>query len=319
VPGAIGTNRIGGLLAKAGILWAFLGLFIILSILSPAFITPNNLMNVIKQMSVNGIMGIAMTFVLILGGIDLSVGSLIALTSVCAAFFARQSLDLPLIVPIAVSLLVGVAAGAINGFGIAYVGISPFIMTLAMMSCLRGLAQVLSNGSPIFGLSKPFNGIANGFVLGIPNLVYFLLVILVIGIFVLRKTVFGKWVYAIGGNEVSARLSGINTRWIKVVVYMGSGLLAGVCGVLMASRITSGSPIIGVGYELNAISAAVIGGVSMSGGTGNLLGTLIGALIIGVIQNGLDILGVSAFYQQIIQGLIIMVAVFLDIKSKSRI
>lgn len=319
MPGAIGTNRIGSLLAKAGILWAFLGLFIILSILSPAFITPNNLMNVIKQMSVNGIMGIAMTFVLILGGIDLSVGSLIALTSVCAAFFARQSLDLPLIVPIAVSLLVGVAAGAINGFGIAYVGISPFIMTLAMMSCLRGLAQVLSNGSPIFGLSKQFNGIANGFVLGIPNLVYFLLVILVIGIFVLRKTVFGKWVYAIGGNEVSARLSGINTRWIKVVVYMGSGLLAGVCGVLMASRITSGSPIIGVGYELNAISAAVIGGVSMSGGTGNLLGTLVGALIIGVIQNGLDILGVSAFYQQIIQGLIIMVAVFLDIKSKSRI
>ena len=319
MPGAIGTNRIGSLLAKAGILWAFLGLFIILSILSPAFITPNNLMNVIKQMSVNGIMGIAMTFVLILGGIDLSVGSLIALTSVCAAFFARQSLDLPLIVPIAVSLLVGVAAGAINGFGIAYVGISPFIMTLAMMSCLRGLAQVLSNGSPIFGLSKQFNGIANGFVLGIPNLVYFLLVILVIGIFVLRKTVFGKWVYAIGGNEVSARLSGINTRWIKVVVYMGSGLLAGVCGVLMASRITSGSPIIGVGYELNAISAAVIGGVSMSGGTGNLLGTLVGALIIGVIQNGLDILGVSAFYQQIIQELIIMVAVFLDIKSKSRI
>jgi ribose/xylose/arabinose/galactoside ABC-type transport system permease subunit len=319
VPGAIGTKRIGILLAKAGILWAFLGLFIILSILSPAFITPNNLMNVVKQMSVNGIMGIAMTFVLILGGIDLSVGSLIALTSVCAAFFARQSLELPLIVPIAVSLLVGVAAGAINGFGIAYVGISPFIMTLAMMSCLRGLAQVLSNGTPIFGLSKQFNGIANGFVLGIPNLVYFLVVILIIGIFVLRKTVFGKWVYAIGGNEVSARLSGINTRWIKVVVYMSSGLLAGVCGVLMASRITSGSPIIGVGYELNAISAAVIGGVSMSGGTGNLLGTLVGALIMGVIQNGLDILGVSAFYQQIIQGLIIMVAVFLDIKSKSRI
>jgi ribose/xylose/arabinose/galactoside ABC-type transport system permease subunit len=312
-------NRIGSLLAKAGILWAFLGLFIILSILSPAFITPGNLMNVVKQISVNGIMAVGMTFVLILGGIDLSVGSLIALTSVCAAFFATKSLDLPLIVPIAVALLVGAAGGMINGFGIAYVGISPFIMTLAMMSCFRGLAQVLSNGTPIFGLSQQFNGIANGFVFGIPNLVYFLVLILVIGIFVLRKTVFGKWVYAIGGNEVSARLSGINTRRIKVVVYMGSGLLAGVCGVLMASRITSGSPIIGVSYELNAISAAVIGGVSMSGGTGNLLGTLVGALIIGVIQNGLDILGVSAFYQQIIQGLIILVAVFLDIKSKSKI
>ena len=306
------------MLRKAGILWAFLALVIVLSILSPAFMTPHNLMNVVKQMSVTGILGIGMTFVLILGGIDLSVGSIVALTSVCAAYLAKDSLGLPLIVPILVPLVVGLAAGAINGIGIAYVGISPFIMTLAMMSVLRGVAQVLSNGTPIFGLSGQFNSIANGFLFGIPNLVYFLLIILVIGIFVLRKTVFGKWVYAIGGNEASARLSGIDTRRIKTMVYMICGLLAGICGVLMASRITSGSPIIGVGYELNAISAAVIGGVSMSGGTGDLLGTLVGALIMGVIQNGLDILGVSTFYQQIIQGLIIIVAVFLDIKSKSK-
>jgi ribose/xylose/arabinose/galactoside ABC-type transport system permease subunit len=318
VPGVTGTKRTVSLLRKAGILWAFLALVIVLSILSPAFMTPHNLMNVVKQMSVTGILGIGMTFVLILGGIDLSVGSIVALTSVCAAYFAKDSLGLPLIVPIAVPLLVGAAAGAINGIGIAYIGISPFIMTLAMMSVLRGVAQVLSNGTPIFGLSSQFNSIANGFVFGIPNLVYFLVIILLIGIFVLRKTVFGKWIYAIGGNEASARLSGINTRQIKALVYTISGLLAGICGVLMASRITSGSPIIGVGYELNAISAAVIGGVSMSGGTGDLLGTLVGALIMGVIQNGLDILGVSTFYQQIIQGLIIIVAVFLDIKSKSR-
>ena len=315
---AIDTNKIGNVLRKAGILWAFLALVIVLSILSPAFMTPHNLMNVVKQMSVTGILGIGMTFVLILGGIDLSVGSIVALASVCAAYLAKDSLGLPLIVPILVPLVVGLAAGAINGIGIAYIGISPFIMTLAMMSVLRGVAQVLSNGTPIFGLSSQFNSIANGFIFGIPNLVYFLLIILVIGIFVLRKTVFGKWVYAIGGNEASARLSGIDTRRIKTMVYMICGLLAGVCGVLMASRITSGSPIIGVGYELNAISAAVIGGVSMSGGTGDLLGTLIGALIMGVIQNGLDILGVSTFYQQIIQGLIIIVAVFLDIKSKSK-
>ena len=316
---AIGTRRLVVLAKKAGILWAFIGLCVVLAILSPAFITPNNLMNVIKQISVNGILGIAMTFVLILGGIDLSVGSLIALTGVCSAYFAQQATGLPLIVPIAVALAVGAAAGLANGIGIAYVGFAPFIMTLAMMSSLRGLGLVLSNGIPIFGLSKHFNAIANGFVLGVPNLVYFLIIVMAIGVFVLRRTVLGKWVYAIGGNEVAARLSGINTRRIKTLIYLGSGLLAGLCGVLMASRITSGSPIIGVGYELNAISAAVIGGVSMSGGAGNLLGTLVGALIIGVIQNGLDILGVSPFYQQIMQGLIIMVAVFLDIKSKSRL
>ena len=314
-----GKRSFGNLVKKTGILWAFLGLFIVLAILSPAFITPNNLMNVIKQIAVNGILGIGMTFVLVSGGIDLSVGSLIALTSVCAAFFARETTGLPLIVPIAVALSVGALAGLLNGVGISYVGFPPFIMTLAMMSIARGMGLVLTEGRPIFGTSPRFNSISNGFVLGIPNLVYFLVFLMVIGVFLLRKTVFGKWVYAIGGNESAARLSGINTRRIKTFVYVGSGLLAGLCGVLMASRITSGSPIIGSGYELNAIAAAVIGGVSMSGGAGNLLGTLVGALIIGVIQNGLDILGVSPFYQQVIQGLIIIVAVFLDIKSKSRL
>lgn len=314
-----GKQRAIDLVKKAGILWAFIGLFIILAILSPAFVTPNNLMNVIKQIAVNGILGIGMTFVLVSGGIDLSVGSLIALTSICAAFFARQTTGLPLVVPIVAALSVGALTGLLNGVGIAYVGFSPFIMTLAMMSITRGLGLVLTEGRPIFGMSPHFNNISNGFVLGIPNLVYFLVILMAVGVFLLRKTVFGKWVYAIGGNEAAARLSGINTRRIKTLVYVGSGFLAGLCGLLMASRITSGSPIIGSGYELNAIAAAVIGGVSMSGGVGNMMGTLVGALIIGIIQNGLDILGVSPFYQQIIQGLIIIVAVFLDIKSKSRL
>lgn len=308
-----------GFLKKAGILWAFFGLFIVLSLLSPAFITPTNLMNVVKQIAVNGILGIAMTFVLISGGIDLSVGSLIALTSVCAAFFARETSHLPMVVPITVALAVGALTGLLNGVGISYIGFPPFIMTLAMMSITRGMGLVLTEGRPIFGTSESFNNISNGFFFGIPNLVYFLAFLMAVGVFLLRRTVFGKWVYAIGGNESAARLSGINTKRVKTLVYVGSGLLASLCGVLMASRITSGSPIIGSGYELNAIAAAVIGGVSMSGGAGNLLGTLVGALIIGIIQNGLDILGVSPFYQQVIQGLIIIVAVFLDIKSKARL
>jgi ribose/xylose/arabinose/galactoside ABC-type transport system permease subunit len=180
------------------------------------------------------------------------------------------------------------------------------------------LGLVITNGRPIFNLGNKFTDLASGFTLGIPNLVYFLIAVLSLGIFILTKTVFGKRVYAIGGNEDAARFSGINTKKIKLQVYMISGFLAGLCGVLLASRITSGNPTVADGYELDAIAAAVIGGVSMSGGSGNLFGTLIGALIIGVINNGLDILAVSPFYQKVIQGLIIATAIYLDTRVKKR-
>jgi ribose/xylose/arabinose/galactoside ABC-type transport system permease subunit len=305
-------------LARGGILWAFIGLCVVLTFLSPAFIAPSNLMNVMRQISVNGILAIGMTFVLISGGIDLSVGSIVALTGVCAAFFARNGGPFPLIVPILLAVAVGGLVGLLNGIGIAFGKYPPFITTLAMMISIRGLAEVLCDGKPVFGLSQAFDKISNGYIGGVPNLVYFIVVLFVIGVLVLRKTVFGKWLYATGGNEESAKLSGVNVSAIKVSVYTISGTLAGLCGLLVASRIASGNPVVASGYELNAIAAAVIGGVSLSGGVGALTGTIIGALIIGVIQNGLDILGVSPFYQQIIQGLIIMAAVFIDSRGKLR-
>jgi ribose/xylose/arabinose/galactoside ABC-type transport system permease subunit len=301
---------------RASIFWAFLGLFAIMAIMSPAFISPANLLNVGKQISVNGILAIGMTFVLISGGIDLSVGSTVALTGVCAAYFAGEHSGIPLIIPVLVAMSVGGVVGVFNGIGVVFGQLPPFIMTLAAMITIRGLAEVLCDGRPVFGLSESFNQIGNGFVCGIPNLVLFVAGVAVICLFALRALVFGKWLYAIGGNEEAAKLSGINIRLVKVCVYVISGVLAGLCGVLVASRIASGSPVVAVGYELNAIAAAVIGGVSLSGGSGNLTGTVIGALIIGVIQNGLDIQGVSPFYQEIVQGLIIMAAVFLDTRGK---
>jgi len=301
---------------KAGIFWAFLGLFGIMAVMSPAFVAPANLLNVGRQISVNGILAIGMTFVLISGGIDLSVGSTVALTGVCAAFFAGEHSGIPLIIPLLVAMSIGSVVGLFNGIGVVFGRLPPFIMTLAVMISIRGLAEVLCDGRPVFGLSQDFNQIANGFVFGIPNLVLFIAGVVLICLFALRALVFGKWLYAIGGNEEAAKLSGINIRLVKVSVYVISGVLAGLCGVLVASRIASGNPVVASGYELNAIAAAVIGGVSLSGGSGRLTGTVVGALIIGVIQNGLDILGVSPFYQQIVQGSIIMAAVFLDARGK---
>lgn len=301
------------------ILWVFVALFIALSFLSPAFIKPGNLLNVAKQISINGILAVGMTIVIISGGIDLSVGSIVALSGVCASFLAVNDNSLPLIVPIIVALAVGTLVGLLNGIGIAYGRFQPFIMTLAMMISVRGIALVMTGGMPVFNLKDSFNSISNSSIFGIPKLVYFIVACMFIGQFILRKTVFGKWVYSIGGNEVAARFSGINVKRVKLLCYTLSGLLAGLCGLLMASRITSGNGNSAQSYELNAIAAAAIGGTSMSGGIGNIFGTIVGALIIGVIQNGLDILGVSPFYQQVLQGAIIILAVFLDSRSKSKL
>ena len=313
------SQNILGVFRKTAIIWVLVLLCIIMAIIEPNFISPGNLVLIIKQIAITGILGVGMTMIIITGGIDLSVGAVIALSSVCAAMFGGlETQGLPVIVPIIVGLLVGSLIGSANGALVAGFNFPPFIVTLATMMIARGFAKVISNGKPVFGLSDSFKDLANGFVFNVPNLVYFITIIMLFGYFVLNKTVFGSRIYAVGGNEAATRLSGINTKKIKFFVYVISGALAGLCGVLMASRITSGSSTVAEGYELNAIAAVVIGGTSMSGGSGTLWGTLIGALIIGVIQNGLDLMGVSPFYQQIIQGLIIIAAVLLDIKSKKK-
>ena len=306
------------LIQKASIFWALIGLIIIMTILSPVFLTPRNIANVIKQITLNGILAIGMTTVILTGGIDLSVGSVVALSSIVAAIFGKEGGGYPILVPIVLGILTGTAIGAINGFGVSYLRIPPFIVTLSTMTIVRGVALLVTNGVPVFGLSAAMISLANGTTLGLPNLIFFLLATFLIVLFLLNATVFGKRIYAVGGNEAAARYAGVNARGIKTASYTICGFCAGLAGVLVASRITSGNPTTGDGYELDAIAAAVIGGVSMSGGKGFLLGTIVGALIIGVVQNGLDILGISTYYQDVIQGVIILVAVLVDIRNNAK-
>jgi inner-membrane translocator len=300
-----------------GIFVVFIVLVIILMILSPnAFAKPRNLINVVKQASINGVLACGMMFVIIAGGIDLSAGSVVALSGVVAAYLAQMQ-GLPIFVPILGALGTGALIGLVNGFGAAYAELPPFIITLATMSIVRGAALILSGGSPVFGLQEQFEGIAGISIANvIPILVLYFLLIAVFSGFILNKTVFGRHVYAIGGNSITAKVSGINVKSMLLRVYIICGVFSGIAGLLIASRTMQGSPTVGVGYEMDAIAAVVIGGVSMSGGSGKWYGTIIGALLLALISNGLDILGVSSNFQQIIKGIIIAVAVYLDLRGK---
>lgn len=300
-----------------GIFVVFIVLVIILMILSPnAFAKPRNLINVVKQASINGVLACGMMFVIIAGGIDLSAGSVVALSGVVAAYLAQMQ-GIPIFVPILGALGTGALIGLVNGFGAAYAELPPFIITLATMSIVRGVALILSGGSPVFGLQEQFEGIAGISIANvIPILVLYFLLIAVFSGFILNKTVFGRHVYAIGGNSITAKVSGINVKSMLLRVYIICGVFSGIAGLLIASRTMQGSPTVGVGYEMDAIAAVVIGGVSMSGGSGKWYGTIIGALLLALISNGLDILGVSSNFQQIIKGIIIAVAVYLDLRGK---
>ena len=301
-------------LSRYGILIAFLILIVLMSLLSPAFLKTTNIMNILRQTSVNGIVAVGMTFVIILAGIDLSVGSVIALAAVIAASFAHPG-DYPLIVPVIAGLATGGLCGFINGFVIAKRKIAPFIMTLAMMTIARGAALVYTNGRPVIELSDSYNKIGGSYFLGIPIPVIIFIIIILIGWIILSKTVFGRHVYATGGNKTAAELSGIITGKITVWVYTIAGLLAGLAGIVLSSRVMSGSPATGQGYELDAIAAVVIGGTKLTGGVGSVSGTVIGVLIIGVMNNGLDLLNVSSYWQLVVKGIIILLAVVVEKKN----
>lgn len=319
-------DKTAALVSKFGIVFVLIALVILWSSLSSAFFTTNNLLLIIKQATLVGVLAVGMTFVLITGGIDLSVGSIVALAAVVSANFAAGDYaDAPLILPIAAAVIVGVICGLINGLGVAYAGIPSFIMTLCMMLAARGAAYVYTNAKAIFNLNERFVNIANGFLgrtysesglvenYGIPYMVFYFIAAMILGAVLLHSTTYGRKLYAVGGNVVAARYSGISVRRIMCSSYVISGLCAGVCGFLMASRISSGNANSADGYETTVISAAVIGGVSMSGGIGTIFGTMIGVLIVGVISNGMDILGVNTYLQQILQAAIIFFAVYIDV------
>ena len=310
------TNKksIGAIVSEYFIFLIFIVLVIVLTAMKPSFIKPRNLANILKQASINGILSFGMMFVIISGGFDMSVGSTVAFAGVLAALLGRG--QNPLFLGCIVAMLAGLAVGITNGVGIAVGDLPPFIMTLGTMTAVRGLALLITDGNPVTGLSEQYRAVAAGSVLGIPNLAIFLAVVVIICSFVATKTVYGRRVYACGGNLQAARVAGINTTLIRISTFAIAGLLAGFCGFLMSSRVTIGQPTAAEGYEMDAITACVIGGVSMSGGVGKPWGVIIGTLMITVIGNGLDILGVSSHWQKIVKGLIIVLAVLIDVKGK---
>ncbi|MDQ0394890.1 ABC transporter permease [Labrys monachus] len=306
-------------LQQYGIIVAFVVLCIALSVASPYFLATQNLLNVLRQSSINGILAMGMTFVILTRGIDLSVGSLVGLAGVVGASFVTTSsvAGLPgapyvAIVGILAAIVVGLLAGAVSGTVVSRFKVPSFVVTLGMLSSARGLAMLYTGGRPIPSLTPSFRWIGTGEVLGVPTPIILLLVIYAICWWVLGKTRYGRYVYAIGGNPRAAATSGINVPWIRFSVYAVSGALAGIAGVLLAARTGAGLTQAGLSYELDAIAAVVIGGTSLSGGIGTVTGSLFGTLIIAVMNNGLDLLGVDSNYQQIIKGLMIVVAVLLD-------
>ena len=291
-----------------------IGLCIVLWILTPHFLTVSNLLNVAQQTSINAIIAVGLTFVIISGGIDLSVGSLVAFSGVVLASLLQQSVPLP--IALAGGLAVGLLCGLVNGVLITYGKLPPFIATLGMMSVARGGALLFTDGRPISGFSESFRQLATAEIFRSPVPVVLRVGVYAVAHFVLRRTKFGRYVYAIGGNEEAALLSGVRVRLYKTLVYGVGGLLSGLAAVVLTARLNSAQPIAGINYELDAIAATVIGGTSLMGGQGSVIGTLIGALIMGVLRNGLNLLGVSSFIQQVVIGAVIIVAVLMDTAFK---
>lgn len=281
---------------------ALLVLIAVVSSMSPNFFTLNNLFNILQQTSVNAIMAVGMTLVILTSGIDLSVGSLLALTGAVAA-----------------ALALGAAVGACTGVIVAKGKVQAFIATLVMMLLLRGVTMVYTNGSPVntgfTDVADTFGWFGIGRPLGVPTPIWIMAIVFIAAWYMLHHTRLGRYIYALGGNEAATRLSGISVDKVKIIVYSLCGLLAALAGVIEVARLSSAQPTAGTGYELDAIAAVVLGGTSLAGGKGRIVGTLIGALILGFLNNGLNLLGVSSYYQMIVKAVVILLAVLVDNKS----
>lgn len=297
-----------------GTILALIILMVFVSILNPTFLQANNLMNLMRQLIINGFIALGMTFVILTGGIDLSVGSTLAVTSAIFAGLLQNGMNTILAILIALGL--GLILGLINGFLITKGKLAPFIVTLATMTIFRGLTLVYTDGRPIAGPKDnfAFQFLGKGQFFGVPfQVILFALAFLILWT-ILNKTDLGRKIYAVGGNEKASFISGINIDKVKISVYVISSLMAVLSGLVLTSRLNSAQPTAGVAYEMDAIAAVVLGGTSMAGGSGSLTGTLIGILILGVLNNGLNLLGVSSFYQQIVKGIVILIAVLIDRK-----
>lgn len=303
---------------RYGIVAVLIVLCIALSFANQYFLTLGNIADILRQTSINGILAVGMTYVVLTAGIDLSVGSTLALAGIISASLVTGPHPHSAAFGLAAGLAVGAAVGAINGLLVARLSIPPFVATLGMLSAARGLTYIYNDGMPVTDLPDGYLTIGTGAIAGIPVPIIVFALVVVLFWFVLRYTTYGRYVYAVGGNAKSAKTSGISTGKILFSVYVIGGLLAGLAGIILAARTTSALPQAGMSYELDAIAAVVIGGTSLSGGTGSLGGTVVGALLIGVINNGLNLLGVSSYYQQVVKGVIIVGAVLLDASRKKQ-
>lgn len=302
---------------KLGPLLGFIILVVIVSVLNPAFMEPLNILNLLRQVAINALIAFGMTFVILTGGIDLSVGSILALSSAFVANLMLAGVD-P-ILAILIGCIAGAIMGAINGLLITKGKMAPFIATLATMTIFRGLTLVYTNGNPITGLGDDlsFQLFGRGYFLGIPVPAITTMIVFAVLWIILHKTAFGRKTYAIGGNEKAAIVSGIKVHRVKIMIYSLAGLLSALAGSILMSRLNSAQPTAGQSYELDAIAAVVLGGTSLTGGRGWIVGTLIGALIIATLNNGLNLLGVSSFFQMVVKGVVILIAVLIDRKRSA--
>jgi ribose transport system permease protein len=289
---------------------AFLAIFIVFSSLNENFLSINNILNIIVQSAIIAIIAVGQTMVILTSGIDLSVGSIVGAVGIVIGLLMVAGYSIP--IAILVGVVTGAILGSINGLIITFGRVPAFITTLGMMGMARGFGLALNEGKPVAGLPMAFEKIASTRVWGIPSFVFYTIIIYVIMFVILERTKFGRHIYAIGGNRDAARLSGVKVKVVELFVYILSGLFAGFGSVLLTARLNYATPVAGANYELDTIAAVVIGGTALSGGQGKVIGTLVGALMLGILRNGLTILNVSSFFQQIIIGAVIIVAVFAD-------
>ncbi len=310
--GAERNIKFGAILGKYGVYIALLVMIVALSIASPTFLTVTNIFNILKQNAVYGILSVGMVFAIVTGGIDLSVGAVVAMSACFATSLAQSGTTTPLAVTMLVGMIAGIACGAFSGFFIAYANVPAFIGTLATQVIVRGIVYVFTDGRPITGVSDAYKYIGRASWGPVPVAVVLYAVFLIVGTFLLKYTKFGRHVFAIGGNKQAAKVSGINVKQVEFLVYVICGFCASFAGLLLSSRIQTGQPAGGEGYEMDAILGAVIGGASLAGGKGSVFGSFIGIVLVGIMTNGLDLLNVSSYYQQIVKGVIILLAVLMD-------
>ena len=308
-------SKVSGL----GPVLALIVLALLTTAMNPSFLDPNNLLNLLRQVSINGLIAFGMTFVILTGGIDLSVGAILALTSALSAMMITSGV--PTLIAMLVGIIIGGILGGVNGLIITKGGAAPFIASLATMTIFRGATYVFTNGNPITGKamnnSFVFQFIGRGYFFGIPVPVILMMIAFIILYVLLHKMTFGRKTYALGGNEKAAFVSGIKVNITKTWIYVISGIMSSAAGMILISRLSSAQPDAGTGFEMDAIAAVVLGGTSLAGGRGRIFGTLIGALIIGTLNNGMNLIGISSFYQQIVKGIVIIIAVLLDRRKKA--